>query len=247
MEDKESALEHVMGVLEDAHKCGAGIIPFLNYIEIIKLYQTCKIIQSDVLNSKILNLPIYENDRIHEHHMKWYRNRTKCSYNKWREHWKYLHLKKITFYDINDLPYILLNIKDDRNAYFWNYGPIDEDGGHKKDIILWNYDDDISDDEQDEKLSKIYDYYIYFMDAMSKNYNSSCIQCGCSSRKDSYGDRTCFCDTCNNHLTNECVYKTRSHNPCIKCGCLEEYNLSGERICFCKKCFSHGCVHTKFI
>ena len=244
MEDIESALEHVMGVLEDPHKCRKGILPFLSYIEIKKLYQTCKTIQSDVLNSRVLDSAIYVNDRILEHHMKWYRNRTKCTYKEWREHWKYLHSKNITFYDINDLPYILLNIN---NKYaHWHYRKDYRDYRDHEDIDLEYYDDDISDDEQDEKLAEIYDNYRYFMDTVSEDYKSSCVRCGCSSRKNSYGDRTCFCDTCNNRLTNECVYKTRSHNPCIKCGCLEEYNLRGERVCFCKKCFSHGCVHTKF-
>ena len=228
----QSMFEHVMGVLEYPHLCGKGILPYLNYNDIKKLCQTSSVIKKDVISSNILRYPIYIEARIHEDHLKWHRKRTPCDYNEWREHWDYLHDIKKTYYNILD-PWTI--IEDDNHGGMY--------------VIPWE-DSGPENDNDFEAWQRVNDYdeYLYFMSIVSeKIYDKSCIRCGCYNRKDSYGDRTCGCETCNNSSHYECLYRTRWTDPCIHCGCMEEYKPEGERVCFCTSCKSSGCVHTSFI
>ena len=228
--NESSLVEKVMGVLESAHKCVIGILPYLSYYEIKKFGQTNSIIKFDVVNSNILQLPIYNEDRIHEYHMKWYKKRTICTFTEWCKHWEYLYSKNITYYNITN-EWVGLHFDNGKFVYYPIY-------------YLDNEDDK---DYSNRYACDLYDQYEYFMYTMSRSiHNNPCIRCGCIDHKDSFGDRTCFCNTCNNDSIHECVYKTNLTNPCIHCGCNEEFNASGERICFCESCKSPGCVHTIF-
>jgi hypothetical protein len=197
--DVQSSLECVMGILEDAHKCNIGILPYLSYSDLKKLIQTSRCIKSDIENSNILNSPIYNKNRIHEYHMKWYTKRTKCTYKEWCNHWDYLNRKNVTFYCINHTStYETIEGFEDLNYY----NTMDQ-----------YYDSSLdSEDERSQREYKMkfnkkhYENYLHFMELISKQEkgnNKVCIHCGCLEDYNPSGERMCYCKKC---YSSGCVH-----------------------------------------
>jgi hypothetical protein len=75
-------------------------------------------------------------------------------------------------------------------------------------------------------------------------YRLECTICGCSGEKDVYGDRICFCDTC--EVNGGCymvIYQLPKNNiiECVTCGCSAEHDKYGDRLCYCDTCKISGC------
>jgi hypothetical protein len=78
--------------------------------------------------------------------------------------------------------------------------------------------------------------------------DNSCVVCGCHRHYDSYGDRTCWCDSCDFdfelpwekikslRLANNIRHSSDDDHGCVVCGCHRHYDSYGDRTCWCDSC-----------
>jgi len=71
---------------------------------------------------------------------------------------------------------------------------------------------------------------------------SECAVCGCTSEFDIFGDRICWCDSC--QLVG-CTYSDMELDggACVTCGCSTEVDDFGDRVCWCDSCQLIGCTY----
>jgi hypothetical protein len=77
---------------------------------------------------------------------------------------------------------------------------------------------------------------------------NGCVVCGCHRHFDSYGDRTCWCDSCDFdfellwekikslRLANNIRHSSDDDHGCVVCGCYRHYDSYGDRTCWCDSC-----------
>jgi len=110
---------------------------------------------------------------------------------------------------------------------------VDENGGIYSQWDDW-YDNDYG-------ASHDGSYGIFDSDDES-TFSDECQVCGCSCEFDSFGDRVCWCDSCQ---LSGCAYRGMSinRNGCLVCGCSSELDSFGDRICWCDSCQLTGCTY----
>lgn len=81
------------------------------------------------------------------------------------------------------------------------------------------------------------------MSSTSETPAPPCTRCGCHSRCDEVGDRTCWCDSCWHGCTQfgEPIHIIPPP-PCTRCGCSRHRDEVGDRICWCDTCRDGCCT-----